>query len=159
MRSRTTAIGGMLLLAACSSACSEQGHTPDAVQGPGLGEIMTLTQMRHAKLWLAGAAGNWELAAYELDELGEGFADSVRLHPEHKGQPVAELLPVHMNAPLEALRAAVGARERGAFEAEYDRFTAACNACHEATRFGFNRVVRPDRSVFPNQDFAPPRSR
>ena len=26
---------------------------------PGLGEIMSLQQMRHAKLWLAGQAENW----------------------------------------------------------------------------------------------------
>jgi hypothetical protein len=45
---------------------------------PGLGELMTLQQMRHTKLWLAGQAGNWELAAYELDELGEGFDDVVK---------------------------------------------------------------------------------
>src|ERR1700692_621005 len=44
---------------------------------PGLGEIMTLTQMRHLKLWLAGAAKNWELADYELDELKEGFDDAI----------------------------------------------------------------------------------
>src|SRR5947208_2225088 len=31
---------------------------------PGLGEIMTLQQMRHLKLWFAGQAGNWPLAAY-----------------------------------------------------------------------------------------------
>ena len=31
---------------------------------PGLGEIMTLTQMRHVKLWFAGDAANWPLAKY-----------------------------------------------------------------------------------------------
>jgi hypothetical protein len=37
---------------------------------------MTLTQMRHAKLWFAGQAANWPLAAYELDELHEGMQDA-----------------------------------------------------------------------------------
>ena len=37
---------------------------------------MTLTQMRHAKLWFAGQAANWSLAAYELDELNEGMQDA-----------------------------------------------------------------------------------
>src|SRR5262249_41193919 len=59
-----------LTLAACGQRAS-----PTAVAEaytPGLGELMTLQQMRHAKLWLAGQAGNWELASYELDELDEG---------------------------------------------------------------------------------------
>ena len=38
---------------------------------PGLGELMTLNQMRHAKLWYAGQSENWPLAEYELDELQE----------------------------------------------------------------------------------------
>ena len=32
---------------------------------PGLGEFMTATQLRHAKLWFAGKDNNWDLAAYE----------------------------------------------------------------------------------------------
>jgi hypothetical protein len=42
------------------AACSREPATP--AYTPGLGEIMTLTQMRHAKLWFAGQAGNWSLA-------------------------------------------------------------------------------------------------
>ena len=42
---------------------------------PGLGEIMTLQQLRHIKLWFAGRAGNWPLADYEIGELNEGFED------------------------------------------------------------------------------------
>ena len=50
---------------------------------------MTLQQMRHTKLWLAGEAQNWDLAAYEIDELGEGFDDVIQYHPTHDGSPVA----------------------------------------------------------------------
>ena len=35
---------------------------------PGLGELMSLQQLRHDKLWRAGRAFNWPLAAYEIDE-------------------------------------------------------------------------------------------
>jgi hypothetical protein len=34
---------------------------------PGLGEFMTATQLRHAKLWFAGRHKNWDLAAYEIN--------------------------------------------------------------------------------------------
>jgi hypothetical protein len=36
---------------------------------------MTLQQIRHAKLWFAGEARNWDLAGYELGELKAGFED------------------------------------------------------------------------------------
>ena len=45
--------------------------------------------MRHTKLWLAGQAGNWSLAAYEIKELAEGFDDVVKMHPTHEDSPVA----------------------------------------------------------------------
>src|SRR5262249_8005861 len=47
---------------------------------PGLGEFMTATQLRHAKLWFAGKQNNWDLAAYEIDEIKEGLEDAARLH-------------------------------------------------------------------------------
>jgi hypothetical protein len=59
---------------------------------PGLGEIMSLQQLRHVKLWFAGQAGTWKLASYEVDELDEGFDDVVRLHPTHKDSPVASCI-------------------------------------------------------------------
>jgi hypothetical protein len=125
---------------------------------PGLGEMMTLQQMRHTKLWLAGQAGNWELAAYELDELGEGFDDVVKYHPTHKDSPVAprDAIPRMTTQPLAELREAVSKKDRTAFVQAYDGLTAACNNCHLATNFGFNRVQRPEANPYPNQLFSPP---
>jgi hypothetical protein len=130
-------------------ACSRES-------GPGLGEIMTLNQMRHAKLWRAGEAQNWSLAAYELDELQEGFDDVVRFHPTHKDSPLplSELVPKIMAEPMQQVRRAVDSKDRDAFGVAYDGLTKACNSCHQATNFGFNVVKRPtDASWFSNQDF------
>jgi hypothetical protein len=124
--------------------------------GPGLGEIMTLNQMRHLKLWRAGDARNWSLAAYELDELQEGFDDVVKFHPTHKDAPLplSELVPKIMGEPMGEVRRAVDAKDREAFVVAYDGLTKACNSCHQATNFGFNVVKRPgDASWFSNQDF------
>src|SRR5215471_18604761 len=77
---RTTVIIGLMLrktrlvatfLTFVIAACNRK--PPEPPYTPGLGEIMTFQQMRHVKLWLAGQAGNWPLASYELDELNEGF--------------------------------------------------------------------------------------
>lgn len=122
---------------------------------PGLGEIMTLTQMRHAKLWFAGAAKNWPLAAYELEELREGLDDAVKLHPTHKDAPVARLVPRFMDAPLAGLEAAVEKHDSGAFDAAFDALSAGCNGCHVEARFGFNVVTRPSGNTYTNQQFAP----
>ncbi len=150
-----------LAVAAMLSACL--GAACGGAAGayvPGLGEIMSLQQMRHAKLWLAGDAGNWQLAAYELDELGEGFDDVVAYHPTHKESPVdpKDAIPRMVTEPLAELRSAVEQKDRAAFVQAFDALTTACNSCHEATDFGFNRVQRPAANPYPNQVFAPPQS-
>jgi hypothetical protein len=119
---------------------------------------MTLQQMRHTKLWLAGEAGNWSLAAYEIKELGEGFDDVVKFHPTHEDSPVApkDAIPGMVTGPLADLRAAVEKRDRPGFQQAYDRLTNACNNCHQTTNFGFNRVQRPTMNPYPDQVFAPP---
>ena len=125
---------------------------------PGLGELMSLQQLRHEKLGRAVESRNWQLAAYELDELGEGFDDVVKYHPTHKDSPLAlsDIVPKIMGQPLRTVRAAIDAKDPVAFDAAYDTLTAACNSCHQATNFGFNVVRRsPDRTWFGNQDFSP----
>jgi hypothetical protein len=142
------------------SACNRQSGSATSASSqsyaPGLGEIMSLQQMRHAKLWLAGQAQNWELAAYELDELGEGFDDVIAYHPTHKDSPVApkDAIPRMVTEPLKSLSDAVSAKNPVAFSQAYDELTAACNNCHKATNFGFNAVQRPDTNPYPNQVFA-----
>jgi len=139
-----------LLCAACGRATAPEPYVP------GLGEMMSLQQMRHVKLWLAGQAENWELAAYELDELGEGFDDIVKFHPTHKDSPVApkDAIPRMVTEPLKNLRTAVEKKDAASFAPAYDALTAACNSCHQATNFAFNAVQRPATNPYPNQAFA-----
>src|SRR6516164_3978886 len=142
-RMRAFVVGLVAVSAALGASCHRE-PAPEPYT-PGLGEIMSLQQMRHAKLWLAGQAENWELAAYEIDELGEGFDDVVKFHPTHKDSPVApkEAIPRMITEPLAALRAAVDKKDPAAFVQAYDALTTACNNCHRATNFSFNAVQRP----------------
>lgn len=122
---------------------------------PGMGEIMGATQMRHAKLWFAGKAGNWELASYELDEIEEGLADAVKYHPVFKKDaPVSAMLDKFTSPPLAELRRAVAAKDAAKFRSAFDRLTRACNACHEAAGQGFIVIKRPANLQFGNQEFA-----
>jgi len=147
---------GMFGLPSCrpQAAAPPEASAPESY-APGLGEIMTLQQMRHTKLWLAGQASNWDLAAYEMDELSEGFDDVLKFHPTHKDSPVApkDAIPRMVNEPLAEVRTAVEKKDAAAFESAYDKLTAACNSCHDAMNFGFNKVQRPTSNPYPNQIF------
>jgi hypothetical protein len=149
-------------LALCSACTRPSPGTASSAASqelfvPGLGEIMSLQQMRHVKLWFAGQSANWDLAAYELDELSEGFDDVVKLHPTHKDSPVTpkDAIPRMMTEPIAQLRDAIGKKDPAMFEQAYDALTAGCNACHRAMNFGFNAVQRPSTNPYPNQVFAP----
>ena len=149
----------LVVISGCRQPAPPAAEVTGEAYVPGLGEIMTLQQMRHTKLWLAGEAGNWELAAYEIKELQEGFDDVVKFHPTHDGSPVApkDAIPRMVTVPLSELGAVVERKDAVAFGEAYDTLTKACNDCHQATNFGFNRVQRPAMNPYPNQVFAPTR--
>ena len=122
---------------------------------PGLGEFMTATQLRHAKLWLAGKQNNWDLAAYEIDEIKEGLEDAARLHPTFDGVPVAEMIKTIINPRIEELEKAVRARSSAKFSVAFDELTSGCNSCHAGANKPFIRIQRPTESPLTNQNFAP----
>ena len=152
MLRRALACGSMILFG-CLSGCRREAAPPPFT--PGLGEIMTLTQMRHVKLWFAGQAANWPLAAYELDELQEGMQDAATFHPTHKDAPlpVPALIEKIMTDPVQGVEKAIKARDESGFAQAFDALTEACNSCHRATNFGFNVVTRPRVNPYSNQAF------
>jgi cytochrome c553 len=154
----TRALLTLFVVAFCSVSSEACRQASREAYVPELGELMTLQQIRYTKLWLAGQAGNWALAAYEVDELGEGFDAVITFHPTHQDSPVApkDAIPRMITQPLADLRAAVARKDRAAFEQTYDALTAACNNCHKATNYGFNQVQRPGSNPFPSQVFSPP---
>lgn len=147
----------VVALAGCRSSAPSAKADGVAPYTPGLGEIMSLQQMRHMKLWFAGQAGNWLLADYEIKELKEGFDDAVTMHPtiEDAPLPIKELVPKKVTVPLQDLAAAVKAQNRPMFDVAFDSLTTACNECHQAENFGFNVIQRPSSNPYANQTFTP----
>jgi hypothetical protein len=154
----------LLLLPAVLLSCSQespkaQAPAPQSQAQPesGLGEQMSLTQMRHAKLGLAGMNENWELAAYELNELKEGFDDIVASHPTDKNAPIPPktLLPAVMKPPLDQLQSAISSRNGMQFIAAYDLLTRSCNGCHQAEQHGYIVIKAPEPNAYSNQEFRP----
>jgi len=137
------------MLAALTANAQDQPKQPAApptASNPGLGEIMALQQMRHSKLWFAGRAGNWPLADYEIGELNEGFDDVNKLLG---GDAVQKAI----GAQMTALEKIVGAKNRAAFAAAFDKLTAGCNGCHRALDHGFIVIQRPTLQPYGNQSF------
>ncbi len=126
---------------------------------PTLGEFMTSVQMRHAKLWLAGEAQNWKLAAFELHELDETLEDLTKLYPTHKDapQPLSRMITELLEPFLKQVEKVVQAGDGVRFATAFDALSTACNTCHTATVHGYVSVKRPSSSQFGNQDFAAPR--
>ena len=154
------ACAGLLSLTTATAQAQMHEHehkagSAAAAYSPGLGEIMALQQMRHIKLWYAGSAANWELAAYELDELKEGFDDVLKRFPTHEGVPLAPMVKTIMGREIPELGKSIEARDGGKFAAMFDALTAGCNACHQSAKHGFIVIQRPTTQPYSNQSFAP----
>ncbi|EAQ35996.1 hypothetical protein NB311A_11162 [Nitrobacter sp. Nb-311A] len=147
----------MLIIVSCAgaifasfAAAQSTGGLPSANYIPHLGDIMGAMQLRHFKLSFAGKLRNWELAAYELDQIKESFHDAATLYP---GIPVADM--TIMAEPVRRLGEAIQKKEPKKFAAAFSELTAACNGCHQAIGRGFIVIKVPTSSPFSNQVFEP----
>jgi len=125
---------------------------------PELGEQMLTIQIRHARLWFAGSAGNWTLAAFELQELKEAFDAVVEQNPDHaifQPQRLADILPAMTKAPVRALRDAIDHGSKPEFEKAYDGLSAACTGCHHVAGNDFLIIQRPTAPLLDNLRIAP----
>jgi len=123
---------------------------------PGLGELMTaFVQPRHIKLGLAGAARNWDYAAYELGELRETFDDVGQLVIKHGKLEIAPAIAATVKSPIEALDGAIKAQDPAAFDKAYGDLTAGCNACHQSADHPMIVIKALNGAAFPDQEFQP----
>ena len=145
MKSIVTAT--IALVASVMFAAAQPAREP---YQPGLGEFMTATQLRHAKLWFASEQNNWDLAAYEIDEVKEGLEDAARLYPTFDGFPVAEMIKTIIYPRIEEVQKAVRAKSSTKFLAAFDELTSGCNSCHAAASKPFICIQRPIASPLTN---------
>ncbi|MGH8040901.1 MAG: hypothetical protein ACREPN_02530 [Rudaea sp.] len=120
---------------------------------PELGQQMLELQIRHARLWFAGAAQNWNLAAFEVNELREAFEAVVEQNPDNANfqpQRLADILPAMTNGPVKALRDAIDHHSKAQFEKAYDGLSAVCTGCHRAAGIDFLVIQRPTTPILDN---------
>jgi hypothetical protein len=125
---------------------------------PELGEQMLSIQIRHARLWFAGEAQNWLLAAFELQEIKEAFDAVVEQNPDHaifQPQRLADILPAMTKAPITALRDAIDHGNKAEFDKAYDGLSAACSGCHRVAGNDFLIIQRPRAPLLDNLRTAP----
>ncbi|MBU6464794.1 MAG: hypothetical protein KGL35_31840 [Bradyrhizobium sp.] len=118
---------------------------------PHLGEIMSAIQARHVKLWYAGKAANWDLAAFELRQLNANLADAARLYT---GIPVSDVTT--MAAPMHSLEDAIAAKDVRRFSKTFSEVTEACNGCHVSMERPFIVIHTPtEQQPLGDQRFSP----
>jgi hypothetical protein len=125
---------------------------------PELGEQMLTLQIRHARLWFAGQAQNWTLAAFELQEIKEAFDAVVEQNADHaifQPQRLADILPAMTKAPILALRDAIDHGSKAEFEKTFDGLSAACTGCHKVAGTDFLVIQRPTAPLLDNLRVTP----
>lgn len=155
------------LLLACSSQDSQQLNVTVAAHDaalremprdfyrPGLGDLMHALQLRHAKLWFAGSASNWELAAFELEEIQENLERVTRWHADNKEVPVPASIKAYMRDGAYALDQSIRRRNAAEFTNAFDKLTQGCNGCHVTAKHGFIVIRRPTLDPVGNQMWTP----
>lgn len=118
---------------------------------PGLGEYMTTIQLHVGKLWFAATASNWELAAYELDELKETMESAEKLRAVKNGVHIASVLDSVVQTQIAELSNSIARKNLNDFEKAYDETRSACNGCHESSGHKFIQIVRPATPPVTNQ--------
>ena len=128
---------------------------------PGLDDLMNMmVQPRHTKLYLAAKQRNWELAAFQSDELRAAFRRIGQTIPRYRGQQIDEVVAALMAPRLDDIDQAIKARDIRAFSKSFDDLTVACNGCHQAMDHPFLVMKVPDgngAALYPDQDLRPRR--
>lgn len=142
----------LALMGAATAVAAQDLKSPSADQYvPRLGDIMSAAQTRHQKLWLAGKAQNWELAAFELRQLKASLVEAAVLY---SGIPVSNVTTLEPS--LQATSDAIAAKDGRKFAKALGDLTEGCNACHRSMGRSFVVIKVPsDAQPFGNQQFAP----
>jgi hypothetical protein len=123
---------------------------------PAMDDLMTmLVQPRHMKLYYAGQAKNWQLAAFQINELRGALARIGRTIPNYRNINVDSAVASIFTDKLKAVDAAVKSADLAQFNSAYGEMTTACNDCHKGMEHAFLVIKVPDSGNFPDQEFRP----
>jgi hypothetical protein len=123
---------------------------------PAMDDLMTmLVQPRHIKLYYAGQAKNWRLAAFQVNELRGALARVGRTIPNYRNINVDTAVSSIFTEKLKAVDAAIKTSDLAQFNAAYREMTGAGNDCHKGMEHAFLVIKVPETESFPDQEFRP----
>jgi hypothetical protein len=127
--------------------CGRNATTePRSIRSVDYGEEMSLVGRRFELVGKAVTSDRFELAAFEIDELGEIFAGALRSANLPKEGPTAHLdsmATAFAEQVLPGLAQAARTRDRKSVEEAFEHTSEACNDCHQASKKAF--IVVPHR--------------
>lgn len=145
----------MKALLAVTLALSLAVAVPMAHAGDEPDMIGTMADMQYFmhKLGLSVAASNHELVDFYAHELEESIEAAETIERYHDIR-VGELTEAMLVPAFEAFEQAVGERDHEAAGEQFAGLIKACNACHQATGYGFIRIEPNDSNPY-MQSFVP----
>jgi hypothetical protein len=158
-------LAGSLAAAISAFACERSAAAPAPAGGgltilefkPAFDDLMTmLVQPRHIKLYAAGQQKNWELAAFELNELRGALRRIGQTIPKYRAYEVDGAVGSIFTPAAQKMDAAIKAADATQFASAYGELTTACNACHQGMEHPFLVIKTPDASAmspYVDQDF------
>src|SRR5215471_2137428 len=165
---RALVVVAALGVSAIAFEMGKAAPAPAAPQGGGLtilefkpafDDIMTmLVQPRHIKLYAAGQAKNWGLAAFQLNELQGALRRIGQTIPKYRTYDVNNSVASIFTPAMQKMDAAIKTANPAQFATAYGELTQACNTCHQAMEHPFLKIKVPDASAmqpYINQDFLP----
>lgn len=174
-RLRPAALGSALRLASLAPAialvvaCSRPAGSSDAKgaapsssasagEKPRYGAVMAEVGRRFELAGRASAAGRFELAQFEVGEIGELFeGDLPRADLPKEGPTTAlpALAKTFLDIHVPALERAATARDRAAFATAFEQAATACNGCHATSGHVFIEIPTVPGAVVPRLDPLP----
>ena len=154
MKSWSWCLALLIFAVSGSFAVAQSELTPSgtAKRSPRLVETMSAAQLEHLKLWFAGKAKNWDLAAYEVLLLEDSLVEAALLYPDI---PMDDVLKT-LSGPLQSVSDAITAKDSRKFTSAVSELTEGCNACHRSMNRGFVVIKLPTKPQPPaNQVFKP----
>jgi len=133
---------------------SEVHHTSGPVELE-LAVHMGRMQRYHHKLWLAGEAGNEELAHFYLHELEESMEEVAQARLVEDGVDISKHMATYGLATIRSLKEVMERDGVQALHGQSELLAKACTSCHLECQVPFLRIKVPMGAEFPGQDFLP----
>lgn len=136
--------------AALESHDNSEKDSPEDIE---LGDVMTKLQRHSNKLWFAGQANNWPLAAFYVHELEETFEELTAHEIIDEGVNISILTTQMGLVPLKVVDDAVNQKDSSTFLSSYNNLISHCNACHQTSNHPFVVIKTPNNPALDNQEY------